>query len=166
MFSIFLPVIFMVGLTFTVIVRLALTRAKETKTDPDLLQRASLDGTQFSEASRKHEVNLKNLFEMPVLFYVAAVFAILFGATNFWTGLLAWIFVLSRIAHTAVHTTINVVMIRFACFAVSLVALLLLWITLIFEAGDSAVFSIDEFEERRELAQERLEAGRIELDDF
>lgn len=164
MFSIFIPVVVLVFLTLTVNVFLLLARMKDTKADPDLFSRAALDSSQFGEESRKREANYRNLYEQPVLFYVAAILAILFGATNGWTGFLAWVYVLSRVAHTVVHTTINVVMIRFACFAVGFVALLLLWITLIFEAGDSLVFSIDEFEERREIARERL--GAFGLDGY
>ena len=154
MWSIFLPVIFMVGLTLTVLARMPMIRAKEIKENPKLLHEAALDGSRYSQQSRQHAANLANLFEMPVLFYVAAVFAILFGATNFWTGLLAWLFVLGRIAHTTIHTTSNVVPLRFGAFAVSLAALALLWITLIFEAGDSLIFEIDAFEEQRERLEE------------
>ena len=150
MWSIFLPVVFMVGLTITVLARMPMIRAREIKADPKLLHDAALDGSRYSEVSRKHAANLANLFEMPVLFYVAAIFALLLGATNFWTGLLAWLFVLARIAHTTIHTTSNVVPLRFGAFAVSLAALALLWITLIFEAGDSLLFEIDELEAQRE----------------
>ena len=150
MWSIFLPVVFMAGLTITVLARMPMIRAREIKADPKLLHDAALDGSRYSEASRKHAANLANLFEMPVLFYVAAIFALLFGATNVWTGLLAWLFVLGRIAHTTIHTTSNVVPLRFGAFAVSLAALVLLWITLIFEAGGSLLFEIDELEAQRE----------------
>ena len=150
MWSIFLPVVFMVGLTLTVIARLPMIRAAEIKANPQLMHDASLDSSLYSETSKKHANNLANLFELPVLFYVAAILALLVGATNFWTGLLAWIFVLARIAHTTIHVTSNVVMLRFGALAVSLVALALLWITLIFEAGDSLLFEVDEFEAQRE----------------
>ena len=155
MWSVFLPVVFMVGLSLTVLVRVALVRSKEIRANPQLLHDAALDNRLYAEDSRKHAANLTNLFELPVLFYVAAVFAILFGATNFWTGLLSWTFVLARIAHTTVHVTANVVMVRFAAFAVSLLALILLWLTVIFEAGDSLVFSIDEIEQQRERMMEQ-----------
>ena len=148
MFSIFLPVVFMVFLTLTVLGRLPQIRANEVKKDPPLLQRAAMDGTLFSMTSQQHAANLANLMQLPVLFYVAAVFALLFGATNWWTGLLSWTFVLSRIAHTTIHVRGNVVMRRFMAFLVGFVAVALLWITLIFEAGDSLVFSLDAFEER------------------
>ena len=150
MWSVFLPVVFMVGLTITVLGRMPMIRAAEIKADPKLMHDAALDGSRYSEKSRQHSANLANLFEMPVLFYVATIFALLLGATGFWTGLLCWLFVLARIAHTVIHTTSNVVPLRFGAFAVSLLALVLLWITLIFSAGDSLLFEIDALEAQRD----------------
>ena len=155
MFSVFLPVVVLVGLTFTVEVFLVLRRKDSIDADPTIMQRGALDSSVFSEPARKVAANFSNLFETPLLFYVGAVFLIVFGATNVWTGLLCWTYVLARIAHTVVHTTSNVVAMRFAAFGVSMLALLLLWITLVFEADGSLVFSLDEFEERRELFEER-----------
>ena len=155
MFSVFLPVLILVGLTFTVQAFLLLRRQASVKADPTILQRGALDATVYQEEARKVSANFTNLFETPTLFYVAAVFAILFGATNAWTGILCWTYVLARVAHTVIHTTLNVVMIRFAAFGVSMLALLLLWVTLAFEAGGSLVFQLDEAEARRELLVEQ-----------
>ena len=150
MYSVFLPVVVLVGLTFAVDVFLLLKRQASVKADPTILQRGALDGSVYQEEARKVAANFTNLFETPVLFYVAAVFAILFGATNPWTGILCWTYVLARIAHTVIHTTINVVMIRFAAFGVSMLALFLLWVTLIFEAPGSLVFQVDDAQARYE----------------
>ena len=155
MYSVFLPVVVLVGLTFAVQVFLLLGRQASVKADPTILQRGALDTSVYQEEARKTAANFTNLFETPMLFYVGAVFAILFGATNPWTGFLCWTYVLARIAHTVIHTTVNVVMIRFGAFAVSMLALLLLWITLVFEANGSLVFSLDEAEARREMLEER-----------
>ena len=155
MYSVFLPVVVLVGLTFGVQVFLLLGRQASVKADPTILQRGALDGSVYQEEARKTSANFSNLFETPVLFYVAAVFAIMFGATNPWTGFLCWTYVLARIVHTVIHTTINVVMMRFAAFAVSMLALFLLWVTLVFEAGDSLVFRMHEIERQREILEER-----------
>jgi hypothetical protein len=66
--------------------------------------------------------NLKNLFEIPVLFYALAlalfvteqVDAVYVGA--------AWLFVAFRAAHSAVHCTFNLVMLRFSLYLVSSLA--------------------------------------------
>ena len=41
---------------------------------------------------------------------------------------MAWIFVLSRLAHAYIHTTSNHVPTRFRAFAVGMLVLLLMWI--------------------------------------
>ena len=79
--------------------------------------------------------NLKNLFELPVLFYALALYL---HATTQVDGVYlisAWIFVAFRILHSAVHCTVNVVMVRFALYAVSSLAL---WFMLL-RAGVSLI---------------------------
>jgi hypothetical protein len=66
--------------------------------------------------------NLKNLFELPVLFYAVALYLFVTGqvdATYLWAG---WVFALFRALHSAVHCTINVVMLRFYLYLVSSLA--------------------------------------------
>ena len=159
MFSVFVPILFMVGLTVTVEVFLVLRRKEEADKDATLLERSATDNTQYAERSRKVANNFTNLLELPTLFYVACILALLVGATGWWTGVLTWTFVLSRVLHTVIHTTINVVMARFAAYAVGLAALILLWLNVVIEAPGSAVFEIGAQED---LIEDRLE----ELEDL
>jgi len=72
--------------------------------------------------------NLANLFELPVLFYVAAV---VLYATDGVTGpmlALSWFYVTTRIAHSLVHMTYNKVMHRFSIYIISSIALWTMWI--------------------------------------
>lgn len=67
--------------------------------------------------------NLKNLFELPVIFYVVCAFALaLQHADALLTGL-AWVYVLARVVHSAIHCTVNSVQPRFAAYMVSCVVL-------------------------------------------
>lgn len=63
--------------------------------------------------------NFRNLFEMPVLFYALALY--LFVTRQVDTAYLAaaWVFVAFRVAHSAVHCTINRVMVRFYLYAIA-----------------------------------------------
>ena len=66
--------------------------------------------------------NLKNLFELPVLFYAVVLHLFVTGqvdGTYVWAG---WVFVLFRALHSTVHCTINVVMLRFYLYLVSSLA--------------------------------------------
>jgi hypothetical protein len=69
--------------------------------------------------------NLKNLFEIPVIFYALALY--LFTTKQVDTVYLAaaWIFVAFRVLHSAVHCTFNLVMLRFYLY---LFAALAVWL--------------------------------------
>ena len=71
--------------------------------------------------------NLRNLFEVPVLFYTLCAFIAITGLTS--TGLLAaaWIYVALRVTHSLIHTTYNRVMHRFCIYAASTVLLFGMW---------------------------------------
>jgi hypothetical protein len=70
--------------------------------------------------------NLKNLFEVPVIFYVLALYLFVSGQVDALYALGCWAFVLFRILHSAVHCTVNIVMLRFILYAISSVILLLM----------------------------------------
>lgn len=67
--------------------------------------------------------NLKNLFEMPVLFYALVLYLYVKGGTDGIYVAAAWTFVAFRVLHSTVHCTVNIVMLRFALYAVSSLAL-------------------------------------------
>ncbi len=70
--------------------------------------------------------NFLNLTEVPVLFY-ALVFMLYLGQTvdGLYVGL-AWLFVVARYAHSAVHCSYNNVMHRFSLHALSCLVLLVM----------------------------------------
>jgi len=76
-----------------------------------------------------------NLFEMPVLFYVASVILFVTNAVDGLALVLAWLYVASRIAHSLIHLTCNNVIHRLAAFAASNVVLLVLWVRLVVTLG-------------------------------
>ena len=67
--------------------------------------------------------NLKNLFEMPVLFYALALYLFVTAQVDGVYVLAAWVFVAFRALHSAVHCTINIVLLRFILYAISSLAL-------------------------------------------
>ena len=74
--------------------------------------------------------NLKNLFEMPVLFYVAVLLSMVLMIQDTLLVQLAWGYVLLRVVHSAVHCTYNRVMHRFIAYATSYLFLLFMWVRL------------------------------------
>lgn len=75
--------------------------------------------------------NFDNQFQLPVLFYVAALLALLSGGTGWVELVLAWLFVVLRYIHAAVHVGTNRVYRRFAIYTAGLVVLGLLWLWLV-----------------------------------
>jgi len=67
--------------------------------------------------------NLKNLFEMPVLFYALALYLFTTNQVDGAYVAAAWIFVAFRALHSAVHCTVNIVNLRFAMYLISTLAL-------------------------------------------
>lgn len=68
--------------------------------------------------------NLKNLFELPVLFYALGNYLFVTSQVDRLYLLISWIFVGFRILHSLVHCTINRVLLRFYLY---LTASLALW---------------------------------------
>ena len=72
--------------------------------------------------------NYNNLMEQPPLFYAVAIILALSdagGGASLW---LAWAYVAARVAHSLVHALVNVVVVRFALFAIASAVLLALTI--------------------------------------
>ena len=63
--------------------------------------------------------NLKNLFEIPVLFYALVLYLYVTNQVDGAYVGAAWVFVAFRALHSAVHCTINLVMLRFYLYLLS-----------------------------------------------
>ena len=66
--------------------------------------------------------NLRNLFEIPVLFYALALYLFVTGQVDGLYVGAAWIFVAFRALHSAVHCTFNRVLLRFSLYVISTLA--------------------------------------------
>jgi len=67
--------------------------------------------------------NLKNLFEIPVLFYALVLALFATQQVDAAQVAAAWVFVVFRALHSAVHCTFNLVMLRFNLYLVATLAL-------------------------------------------
>jgi hypothetical protein len=95
---------------------------QKNKTDLNRLTAAELARISPPSVANPSD-NLKNLFELPTLFYGIVLY--LFVTTRVDLGYLvaAWIFCCFRILHSAVHCTINIVILRFWLYCISALAL-------------------------------------------
>jgi hypothetical protein len=72
-----------------------------------------------------------NQLELPMLFYVLTILAIITRHADFIFVVLAWIFVISRLAHAYVHTTSNEIRQRGPLFGIGMLVLLIMWVVFI-----------------------------------
>jgi hypothetical protein len=78
----------------------------------------------FSESIVNMGDNLKNQFELPVLFYAISILFITTGNTTSSVVIAAWVFVVFRILHAIIHCTNNIIFpTRFLLFLISSLAL-------------------------------------------
>ena len=129
---ILLPLLAMVFLTFVVWIYLYALRIPEIKRlgiDPDELQDRA-ESHKLLTVSGAASNNLKNLFEVPILFYLAAMIAMLLMIQDDLLVWLAWGFVILRLVHSAIHCTYNRVMHRFFAYLISCLFLMFMWIRL------------------------------------
>jgi len=75
--------------------------------------------------------NYSNLFEMPVLFYCAAILAFFLHLDTPAMLVLSWLFVVSRVVHSWIHITSNNVIRRMQVFMAGNICILLMWIILV-----------------------------------
>jgi hypothetical protein len=126
--AIILPASALVLLTALVWVRLYVERIRELRQkriDPQALATSAEAGQKLQRVQASD--NFRNLFEVPVLFYVLC--AVLAPAQDvspvFVIG--AWLYVALRYVHSFIHLTYNRVMHRFAVYVLSTVVLFALW---------------------------------------
>jgi hypothetical protein len=72
--------------------------------------------------------NLRNLFEMPVLYFALVPLLMLTRHAGYAELALAWIYVVLRIVHSLIHVGPNQVMVRFMVYLASCVVLSAMWI--------------------------------------
>lgn len=80
------------------------------------------------EAINRPANNLKNLFELPVLFYVICLYLISLQQVSQIQVYCAYGFLIMRVFHSLIHCSINIVIWRFSAYLISSVCL---WIMII-----------------------------------
>ncbi|MFC1796355.1 MAPEG family protein [Pseudomonadota bacterium] len=126
---ILLPLLALVFLTFVIWVYMYVTRLSEIRRkriDPQDLDTRVHGQALLTESPRQAD-NLKNLFELPVLFYVAALLSMVLMIQDPFLVQLAWGYVALRYVHSFVHCTYNRVMHRFMAYAASCIVLMFIW---------------------------------------
>jgi hypothetical protein len=131
--AILYPVFVQVFLTLAVLASLAVARARAVRTmdhqrgNPDL----ALGRAVWPDDATKRAANFRNQFELPVLFYAVVAFALLTKGAYLPMIVLAWLFVLTRVIHSAIHVGPNGVRWRTPAYALGFLILAIMWIKLL-----------------------------------
>jgi len=122
------PMCAQAGLVALVWVRLyavRLTEIRRRRIEPQRLARSD-EAVKLLENNSAAD-NLRNLFEIPVLFFAICLALYTTGFVTQMQVSLAWGFVMLRAVHSVVHTTYNRVMHRFLAYAVSTLFVFAMW---------------------------------------
>lgn len=124
--QIFQPFLAMMALTLAVWLFLFARRIpfilSSKMTPEDLARPGELARISPPEVSNPSD-NLRNLFELPVLFYALVLYLFVTEQVDGTHLACAWVFVAFRALHSIVHCTFNHVMTRFRLYAVAALAL-------------------------------------------
>lgn len=126
--SVLLAIFVQVTLTFALMFALAFTRVRAVSRKEVRARDIALGQPNWPEHQTKLGNAFRNQFELPVLFYLICVLAIITRQADNVFVVLAWLFVAARLMHAFVHVTSNNLSTRFYAFALSGVVLLLMWI--------------------------------------
>ena len=122
------PMAAMVVLTFAVLVRLFLLRAKLAKAGAiDLSYFQTYQTGDEPVESAKLARHFSNIFEAPTLFYVACLAAMHLEIHENLLVFLAWVYVALRVCHAYVHTGHNRLRPRIGAYFGSWIVLLCMW---------------------------------------
>ncbi len=137
--AIFYPVaamVLLVAIVTCLMLKERVTEMKTRKISPKKVATSS-QMAQMLENTRAAD-NYKNLFEMPVLFYVICLG--LYMTQSVSQGFLwaAWAYVTLRLVHSFIHIGYNNVMHRFTVFALSMWVVGAMWAVFVWQLANKA----------------------------
>ena len=118
-------------LTMGILVWMGMERVPRVARGEIAVQDIATSGDAYPLRARLLSNSFDNQFQLPVLFYVAALLALWSGGAGWIELVLAWLFVALRYIHAAVHVSTNRVYRRFVFYTAGLVVLCLLWVWLV-----------------------------------
>lgn len=126
---IFWPVLIQLTIVIAGFMLLGLRKAKALKTGGVDMRKTALDNDAWPDDVLKVSNNIRNQFQVPVLFYVLCFMFYSLDAVTTTVLWLAWAFVISRVIHAYIHMSSNYVPARFRVFTIGFVIMVLMLIT-------------------------------------
>jgi hypothetical protein len=124
MSAILAPMLAQIGWTFLLYVWLTIARQRAVR-------RGEVEYESFARGEEPHAVaritrNLSNQFELPVIFYAAAVLLAATDNVTLVDVIAAWVFVAGRVIHTLVQTLTDNVPLRGQVFLINFIGVVVL----------------------------------------
>jgi hypothetical protein len=122
------PVFVQIALTFLLLLWMGSLRLVALRAGAVRVRDVALGQPAWPDRPTQVGRAFHNQFELPVLFYVLVVLALITRKADAVFVVLEWLFVLSRLVHAAVHTGSNSMLPRFVVFAFGAIVLIAAWI--------------------------------------
>ncbi|MEX2962836.1 MAPEG family protein [Microbulbifer sp. TYP-18] len=134
---IFVPVAMQIALTLWLYIVLASAKSKAIKRGEVKEERRALHDDAWPDSVLQINNSIRNQFEVPVLFYILIGVIWSIGAVNTYIYIAAWVFVISRFIHAAVHTGSNYVPLRRNVFMLGCFVLIGLLVFMVYKLATS-----------------------------
>jgi len=122
-----LPLFVQVALTFAMLLWMARSRVAAVKSKQVKMADVALGQLNWPPRVQQISNSYHSQLQLPVLFYVLTLLAIVTHHADLLFVVMAWLFVLSRLLHAYIHAGTNYVPHRFNAFAAGVVILLAMW---------------------------------------
>ena len=129
--AILLPLLVEVVLTFVLLIWTAFVRTAAVRRGDVHPRDVALRQPGWPKRETQIANAYQNQLELPVLFYVLTILAVITRQADLLFVVMAWMFVLSRLVHAGIHVTSNRLTRRGAAFAVGMLVLALMWVIFI-----------------------------------
>jgi len=126
--AILLPMFVQVALTFVLLFWAILLRLRAVRRGDVAPHQIALRQPNWPPHVQQVSNAFHNSIEMPMLFYVVVLLGLMSKTLDVTVYVLMWMFVLSRVIHTAIHVTSNDLRHRTPMFLIGAIALALIWI--------------------------------------
>ncbi len=125
--AVILPVLVQVGLTLLLLLWMGRTRVGHLRRGEVQVKDIVLGERNWPARVTQIQNSYHNQFELPVLFYVLVALALITRKADMLFVVMSWVFVVTRLAHAAIHTTSNKLAWRFQAFVIGVLVLAAMW---------------------------------------
>ena len=125
--AILLPAFVQVALIFVLLLWMAGLRQGAVHRGELRFQDAAL-GNPWTGRTAQVTNSFNNQFQLPTLFFVVVILALITRKADLAFVVLEWLFVVFRILHAAIHSGPNVVRVRGPIWGLSFLVLLIMWV--------------------------------------